>query len=151
MKKFAFRLDSALKWRNTQLQLERAKLSNSLHDEARLKSELAAIGDRRREAVACLQGAERFETVELRALSAFLIGASARENELHQLIARRQHTIQYQRTQVLAAERNLRLLEKLREKRLEEWTAEFHKQIDAAAEEAWLAANFRQPTQIRSS
>ncbi len=151
MKKFAFRLDSALKWRNTQLQLERAKLGTLLNDETRLKSELETLARQRSEAVASLQQAERFETMELRALSAYLIGASARENQLHESIARRRYTIQQQRQQVLAAERNFRLLEKLREKRLDEWNAEFHKHIDAAAEEAWLAANFRQPVQVRNS
>lgn len=142
MKKFEFRLDSVLRWRGSQLQLERAKLSTLQGEEARLKLELQSHGNQRREAVALLQEAERFETVELRALSAFLMGSAARENELHDQIARRQQLIEMQRAQVLVAERNVKLLEKLRDKRLVAWTADFHKHIDAAAEEAWLAANF---------
>lgn len=142
MKKFEFRLDSVLRWRESQLQLERAKFSKLLGEESRLKLELEAVAAQRREAVASLAQAQCFESVELRALSAFLMGAAARESELHERIARGQQAVAEARARMLIAERNVKLLEKLREKKLDAWTAELHKHIDAAAEEAWLAANF---------
>ena len=142
MKKFDFRLHSVLRWRGSQLQIERAKLSKLAGEEARLKLELEALATQRREAVAFLENAERFETVELRAMSAYLVGASARENDLHDQIARRQQMVVQQRAQVLEAERNVRLLEKLREKRLQSWNAEYQKQLDSEAEESWLSSHF---------
>lgn len=142
MKKFEFRLNSVLRWRQAQLQAERAKLSTLLGHEERLKVELEALRNQRQEAVAFLHQEERFETVELRALSTYLIGAAARETLFHEDIARRQQSIQQQRERVLFAERNVRLLEKLHDKRLDLWTAEFHKHVDAAAEESWLATHY---------
>lgn len=141
MKKFQFRLDSVLRWRKSQLQLERATLSRLLGEEQRLKLELQALADQRREALATLQRAGYLETVELRALSAFLVGSTARETVMHEQVARMQGAIAAQRSQTVVAERNVKLLETLREKRLDAWTAEFHKHLDAAAEEAWLAAH----------
>ncbi len=40
MKKFEFRMDSALRWRNTQLKLERAKLQTLLAEQQRLNRDI---------------------------------------------------------------------------------------------------------------
>lgn len=144
MKKFEFRLNSVLRWRQTQLQAERAALSSLLGHEERLRIELATLRNQRHEAVVSLQQGNGFESLELRALSAFLVGVATRETALLEDIARRQHTIQQQRERVVLAERNVRLLEKLHDKRWHSWTLEYQKHIDANAEEAWLATHFGQ-------
>ena len=143
MKKFEFRLDTALRWRNTQLQLERVKLQKLLGEEQRLKSDLQRVADERQAAASELQTAGSLRSFELRALSAYLVGAEARSHLLRGQIAKYAGPIQKQRQCLLEAERNVRLLEKLKEDRYSEWKHAFEQEIQLGAEESWLAANFR--------
>ena len=143
MKKFEFRLDAVLRWRGTQLQLERAKLQKLLGEEQRLKNDLQRLLDERQTAVSALQTAESLRSFELRALSAYLVGSDARAHLIRGQIAKCAGPIQKQRGCLLEAERNVRLLEKLKEGRYSEWKHAFEQEIQSGAEESWLAANFR--------
>jgi hypothetical protein len=142
VKKFEFRLDSALRWRDTQLQVERGKLNALLSDEAKLKQSLEALGTERRSALECLRKEQLF-SLDLRSLSSYLVGAEARATLLTEQIRKRRQSLAEQRDRVVQAERNLKLLLKLREKRQVEWKAGLEREIEANAEESWLAANFR--------
>jgi hypothetical protein len=144
MKKFEFRLQSAFRWRDMQLQLERAKLQKLLGEEQRLKNDLQSLAEQRHAAVSEIQSAKQLQRVDLRAVSTYLIGADARSHMLRQQIAKAAGPIQQQRQSVLKAERNVRLLEKLRESRYLEWKREFDEEIELTAEESWLSANFRE-------
>ncbi len=143
MKKFEFRLDTALRWRGAQLQLERAKLQGLLGGEQRLKRDLQSLLDERQTALSELQITKQLQSFDLRALSAYLVGADARTRSLGERIAKQAGLIQEQRQCLLQAERNVRLLEKLKESRLSEWKQALNREIELAAEESWLAANFR--------
>jgi hypothetical protein len=142
MKKFEFRLDSALRWRDTQLQVERGKLNALLSDEARLKQSLETLGSERRSALDCLAKEQVF-SLDLRSLSSYLVGAEARAAMLQDQIRKRGQFLAEQRDRVVQAERNVKLLLKLREKRQLEWKAGLEREIEANAEESWLAVNFR--------
>jgi hypothetical protein len=142
MKKFEFRMDSVLRWRDTQLQVERGKLNALLSDEAKLKESLETLGGERRSALECLAKEQLF-SLDLRSLSSYLVGAEARATMLHDQIRKRRQAVAEQRDRVVQAERNLKLLLKLREKRQLEWKAGFEREIEANAEESWLAVNFR--------
>jgi hypothetical protein len=143
MKKFEFRLDAALRWRNTQLQLERAKLQKLLGEEQRLRSNLQLLIDERQTALSELQTTEYLRSFDLRALSVYLVGADARVHLLREQIAKCAGPIQQQRGRLLEAERNVRLLERLKENRYSEWKSAFEQEIELGAQESWLAANFR--------
>ncbi len=82
--------------------------------------------------------------MDLRALSSYLVGADARAGLLRRQVVRCAGPIQQQRQSVLKAERNLRLLEKLRDNRYSEWKHAFDAEIELTAEESWLAAHFRE-------
>lgn len=142
MKKFEFRLDSALRWRDTQLQVERGKLNALLSDEVSLKESLESLGNERRSAVQCLAKEQLF-SLDLRSLSSYLVGAEARATTLQEQIRQRRQAVAEQRDRVVQAEKNVKLLVKLREKRQLEWKAGFEREIESNAEESWLAANFR--------
>ena len=143
MKKFEFRLDAALRWRNTQLQLERVKLQKLLSEEQRLKANLQSLLDERQAALIELQSSAQIQASDLRTMSAYLLGVDARVHLSRGEIAKYAGPIAQQRRNLLKAERNVRLLEKLREDRYSEWKHEFDKEIEQGAEESWLAANFR--------
>ena len=133
MKKFEFRLDSALRWRNTQLQLERVKLQKLLGEEQRLRSDLERILHERQTALSDLQSVTFLQASDLRCLSAYLVGADARAHLLRGQIAKCTGPIQQQRQRLLEAERNVRLLEKLKENRYSEWKFEFEQEIQLGA------------------
>jgi hypothetical protein len=143
MKKFEFRLDAALRWRNTQLQLERARLQKLLGEEQRLKCDLQHLADERQAALSDLQTSEHLRSFDLRVLSVYLVGAEARAHLLREQVEKCAGIIQQQRQRLLEAERNVRLLEKLKESRYSEWKHAFDQEIELGAEESWLAANFR--------
>src|SRR3954452_11542258 len=142
MKKFEFRLDSALRWRDTQLQVERGKLSALLAEEAKLSDNLETLGSERRAALQCLAKEQLF-SLDLRSLSSYLVGAEARATMLQDQIRKRRQLVLEQRERVVQAEGNVKLLQKLREKRQAEWKAGVEREIQANAEESWLAVNFR--------
>jgi flagellar export protein FliJ len=142
MKKFEFRLDSALRWRDTQLTVEKGKLSALLAEEAKLKQSLETLGNERRSALQFLSK-EAFPSAELRSLSSYLVGAEARVNMLADQIRKHRKSVDEQRLRVMEAERNFKLLVKLRQKRQIEWRAGLDREIEANAEESWLAVNFR--------
>jgi hypothetical protein len=142
MKKFAFRLDSALRWRDTQLKVERGKLGALLAEEAKLKDNLETLGSERRAALQCLAKEQLF-SLDLRSLSSYLVGAEARATMLQEQIRKRGKVVSEQRERVVHAERNVKLLLKLRQKREVEWKAGLEREIEANAEESWLAVNFR--------
>lgn len=143
MKKFEFRLEAALRWRNAQLQLERAKLQRLLSEEQHSKRDLQSVLDERASVVSALTALERLQSSDLRAVSAYSMGADMRAHALREEITRLAGSIQQQREHLMQAERKVRLLERLRDNRYAEWKREFDKEIELISEESWLAANFR--------
>ena len=149
MKKFEFRLNSVLRWRDTQLRLERAKLQELTTEETRLKTSLEALATERRAAVNHLSRTQ-VDSLDLRSLSSYMVGAEARTNTLRDKIRKHAAMVQQQRERVISAERNLKLLVKLHNKSHAEWRANVNREIDSAAEESWLAANYKRPQTERT-
>ena len=142
MKKFEFKLDSALRWRTTQLQLERAKLQSLLAEQNRISRDLKALLEERSGAVGGLQSLPKLEAFDLRSLSAYLVGADLRANHLHEQLAKRTALVQKQQARVVQAELQVKLLEKLKDKKKSAWQIEYEKDVELNAAEAWLAAHF---------
>jgi flagellar export protein FliJ len=145
MKSFQFRLASALRLREVQLQAEQSKLHQLIAEQQRLKNSLEALQNERREQLLLLQNAPELGATELRALSSFLVACDTRALNIRDAATRQERLIEEQRRLVLRAERNVKLLDKLRERKLQEWTLETNRQIEAAAQEAWLAAHHAKP------
>ena len=141
MKKFAFRLDSVLRYRIAQRELELARMSTLIAEQAKLIGELESLAAQRTEAITSLQLAREFQAIELRSLSSYLVGAAGREQLLQQKLTRQKQLIAAQRERVITAERDVKLLEKLRADRLKDWQKEFDRHTESAAEDAWRAAH----------
>lgn len=139
MKKFHFSLAAALKLRESQLQSERTKLQQLFAEEQSLKEALENIAAERKNAAAFIQDSPSVTATDLRALSTFSMGADTRAAFLRDRISRHARAIQEQKARVMQAERKVRLLSKLREKRLETWTQEVNREIEQAAQESWLS------------
>ena len=139
MKKFEFRLAAALKLRDKQFQVERSKLQQLFAEEQGFKHALEKLAVDRREAADFIQNSGAVTATDLRALSTFTMGADAREGLLREQLARQAKKIHEQKARVMHAERKVRLLNKLREKKHEAWTQEVNREIEQAAQESWLS------------
>lgn len=139
MKKFHFSLAAALKLRESQLEAERAKLQQLFTGEQGLKDALDSLAVDRRDATAFIQNSAAVDATELRALSTFSLGANARETYLRSEMVRQAKSIAEQKARVMQAERKVRLLNKLREKKLNAWNEEVNREIELAAQESWLS------------
>jgi hypothetical protein len=138
MRRFEFRLDAALRWRRSQLDMEEARLRN-------LFAELAAI----QTGIADLDAAQAPERTsvhspdatpgERAALDAWLRWSRAERGRLLARVADCERRITEQRARVLEARRASELLGKLRTRKLTEWTAELNKDIEQIAAEAYTA------------
>jgi hypothetical protein len=139
MKTFHFPLEKALDWRRTQLELE----------ESRYKQQGAAVAEldrRRAEIEASGTGAEiqvrqwrPIAAGDLTALGNFRLRVKAQESEIeHQRVEAAQKVAEQQKV-MLDARRRCRLLERLKERRLAEWTAERDHELEEIAAESYLA------------
>lgn len=141
MKSFQFRLAGALRLRETQARIEQTKLAQLLAEEQKIKNFLTALQEERRNELSRLYGANQVAAEELRSLSSFLVGMESRTLDLQNALAKQSRLVQEQQIRVVRAQRNVRLLIKLREKKLREWTAEAEREIENVAQDAWLASH----------
>ena len=141
MKKFQFRLESVLAWREVERTRERDELGRRIAEEQRLKQNLMDLRAQRQAAREELQR-RPFMGADLRALAAYLLACEPREKTLLQQLAAAQRSIAEQRLKVLEADRRVRLLVKLRERQLTEWTTAVDRQLDAMAQDSWTASHY---------
>ena len=139
MKRLEFRLDTVLRLRELQLERERAQLLQLTGEQRRLESDLETIRRERQEAKAFLYEQGSLENAELRTMSAFLLGMDARTGVVRGRLEEIARSVEQQRQVALAAERKVRLLEKLRERKREAWKQETNREIETVAQEAWQA------------
>jgi flagellar export protein FliJ len=139
MTKFHFRLASVLRLREVQLAVEEEKLQMLLGELARMERSLAAMSEERSAAIAFVQKQTGTGHAELRALSAFLLGTGARAAQLRETIQRTKSVAAEQRQRVTVAQRNERLLLKLKDAKLSEWQAQYDRELEVVAQETWRA------------
>lgn len=143
MKRFEFRLQRVMEWRESQLEIELATLG-------RLTAEGMAIDRRRQQVENECRSAEKslvagtaVEAQQLAALDGFRIWTRQECERLVRKRAECEKLIEDQRRQVVEARRRFRLLEQLRERRLAEWSSEFSRELESLAGELYLARRAR--------
>jgi flagellar export protein FliJ len=139
VKRFEFRLASALKWRELQLQQERETLARTSAAEQNAQSTLDAFHRERDTAREAMRMDAVIDGSELRSLSAYLTGCEPREHVLMRRLAVAQRAVGEQRQRTLEAERRVRLIEKLETRQLAEWTQETDRAMESVAQETWTA------------
>lgn len=139
MQAFQFRLERILGWRRKEFEAEEARLGTllSLHKqlETARREIIRAWGRAGRELLA---GGTLYGT-DLAALSGF---RARLERELEaNTRARREaaERVSGQKARVIEADRRVRLLEKLRRRRLDQWTVAWDRELENFAGEAFLA------------
>jgi hypothetical protein len=139
MQPFRFRLDRVLQWRRNKRQLEEARLASCLalaqaseREMERLRAERDSIdrGMLRRDAIPASDFLD---------LSRYRIRAQKEEMELAEERRQRLLMAAEQRVRVLQAQRGVKLLEKMKERRLQEHTALAWQEVEEAAAAAFLS------------
>ncbi len=139
MRRFHFRLQNVLEWRVVQLETEEAKLEQLFAERNRIDAARENLAAALAASEQSVQQARVIEAHELMALEAHREYAARMREQL--LAARRdcEERIAKQRERVTNAERDVRLLEKLKERRLAEWHTAADKEMEALASEVYLA------------
>jgi hypothetical protein len=140
MKAFQFRLQSVMEWREAILEKELLKLQALLEESRVLASRLEGIHrDMSLHVEEATSGAE---------LAAFGRYRDRLRREMQEVREKQRlclQRLQLQREAFALANRNLKLLERLKEKRKEDWKREFDRELETLAGEAFLARWERNP------
>jgi hypothetical protein len=138
MKRFEFRLERVVAWREEQLDVEECRLHQFQAELRNLEARRAALESEEATSAGALVRAAALTAEDLHREDQFRRYA-ARQREL--IAAQKTATerkINEQRARVLEARKNLELLKRLRAKRLATWTADFARELEQQAAEAHL-------------
>ena len=138
MQRFQFRLASVLGWRTLELELEESKLDALFAERSRREAELASLGEQERDAERVLS-LDSVDGQALSALDAHRVGLHRAAARLRAARAECDQRIAVQRTRITEAERKVKLLERLKERRLAEWQIRTDRELEALASETFLA------------
>jgi flagellar export protein FliJ len=138
MKKFQFPLDRVLDWRRTQVRMEQIKLERMLAELHRMEGQAAALQGERESAQRAVVQSSSSMGSELLAFNTFRSASIARSAGLDRDRSACLERIRAQREVMSRKERDVRLLERLREDRLQAWVREQDREIDQQAAEGHL-------------
>src|SRR5439155_15342933 len=128
---FHFRLETLLRLRLAERDQRRAELAKALRAEELLRSEERALEGQQLEAVKCARELKSPGTADVEALlqtHRYEIVLSAQRRQLKLQIAQVEAETERRRQALVEADRQLRVLEKLRERQAEIWKKETERQ-----------------------
>jgi len=138
MKKFSFRLERVLAWRQTQARLEEAKLDGLRAERNNLDRHQAVLAASVQEAQNSLMTASSVTSSEFAALEHYRMAAARESARVRQAQLAVDEKIALQMQAVMERRRDAKLLERLRERRLEEWHIAASREVEETAAEAFL-------------
>ena len=144
MKSFHFSLEKALEWRRIELNLQEARYKTQSAEVAELdrqRAELEASGIR---AEVQVRAWNPVVSGDLTALGSFRLRVRTEEAEIGRRRDACAQKLAAQKQQMLEARRRCRLLERLKEHHLAEWTAARDRELEEIAAESYLARWKRQ-------
>ncbi|MGC9969597.1 MAG: hypothetical protein ABSE56_03300 [Bryobacteraceae bacterium] len=144
MRRFKFRLETVLGWRRLHLELEETKLQRLFEELRQVDLAEDRLDAEKADADRAVLYSASVEAQDLAALDRHRLHVARVKERLRKERADCRRRITAQQRQVVEAERDVRLLEKLRERRLAEWqTAADHEQ-ETLASELFLAGWHRE-------
>jgi flagellar export protein FliJ len=139
MKRFEFRLERVRDFRRQQLELEEAKLERLDAERQELEAESARIESETVRTRDLLMVTTSAEARELAAADLYLRHLADVRKRHDEKVAGFQARIHKQREAVIEARRRVRLMEKLEQQQLSDWTAESDREQENVASELFLA------------
>jgi flagellar export protein FliJ len=138
MKKFAFPLETARKWRARQAELEEVRLQLLLTEKQTLEERVASLQaelDREHRRIEDIS----FDAGELSRLDGFRVWVTREKQRLRNSVAECEKRIGAQRSELLEARRRFQLVDRLKEKALLDWSRAGAKEQEDLAAELYLA------------
>jgi flagellar export protein FliJ len=139
MKPFHFSLQRVLEIRASKVDLEETKLGALRKELAGLETEIERVERARVQSVRALAMAQESRGEDLRALPRFCASLERKRAALAEKRSSCAQRLARQQQSYLQARTEYRLIEKLRETRLAEWTIEAGRELDKVAGELYLA------------
>ncbi len=139
MKKFTFPLNRVMDWRDMQARIEESKLERLYAELRGIDAREAALTQQRSEAQVALLTVASVTGDELATLDSFRRFTVAEHTRLEKLRAECSRKIAAKIQVVASKRRDVRLLERLKQQRLKTWNHQYSREIDAQADEAYLA------------
>ena len=137
MKAFHFRLDPALRWRCTQLRLEREGVSRAAGHLAMLQTELNAAHIELRSGAAELVSAG---SIAFASCAAYVDRCRRRIRVLEDQLREAKQSLSLQTRKMVEAHRKMRVLENLKRDDQADWVGELGREAETLASEAFLAS-----------
>ncbi|MGH9628020.1 MAG: flagellar FliJ family protein [Bryobacteraceae bacterium] len=139
MKRFRFSLEQVLHWRRIQFDQAALRLQQLEQERSALEKESEELESGLQLAIQQVTGKLLIDPQELRSLAIFQTHIERRKEELAATIQGCIQRIAQQKKQCVHAHTELRLLEKLKERRLDEWRKLTDRELDELASETFLA------------
>jgi len=146
MNTFQFPLQKVLDWRRAQLELEEARFQQQM---AALASIERAYAEMEASGIRAEMQVRRWDPLagrDLAALGSFRLLVRARERDIALQRVACQKELESRKAVMLEARRRCRLLEKLKERRLAEWSVARDRELEQVASESFLARWARRRT-----
>jgi flagellar biosynthesis chaperone FliJ len=140
MQRFQYRFESLLKWRGSQLESEKAALTILYSERADIQRSIEILRSSGDQAFRDVTRRTEISGLELAGLSNHRTYVASRIAEAGRRMRDCETRIGRQRERVIQAEHAWKLLDRLRERDLEEWTYEMKREQEATAGELYLAA-----------
>jgi len=139
MARFQFSLEKVLRWRSVELTGEEAKLKALVQEQLHLQTLLAELSAERTNLISSLSTMPGLCGNDLRTLTACGLRLRRNAESLAQQLLRCGRELAKQRKKYSEAKRRVRLLEELKDRRLQEWKYEEAAALEELASESFLA------------
>jgi flagellar export protein FliJ len=139
LNRFQFRLARIQEYRHRQLEAAEDVLRRLLAELDAYRTRKQGLGDKYLAEEFAMAARLAVQPAEREALAAYRRHIGKEQARLDRRIVECTARVEKQRAQVMEAQRRYRLIEKLHQKRKAEWDLAFAKEIDALAEESFLA------------
>jgi flagellar export protein FliJ len=139
MARFQFSLEKVLRWRVVELTTEEAKLKGLVQHQLHLQTQLAGVSAERSNLITSLGNMPDLRGDDLRTVTACGLRLRRNAENLSQQLLRCGRELSKQKRQYSEAKRRVRLLEELKDRRLQEWKYEQAALLEELASESFLA------------
>jgi flagellar export protein FliJ len=139
MARFEFSLERVLRWRSVELAAEEAKLKQLVQEQLHLQSVLAQVSAERSKLISSLGSMPNLSGDDLRTLTACGLRLRRNAESLAQQLVRCGRDLGVQRKKYSEAKRRVRLLEQLKNRRMQEWKYQEAAQLEELASESFIA------------
>lgn len=139
MPTFRFRLEKVLEWYTRQYELEERRFHECLAALANARQAIAALEAERLAVEREMILRSAIPARDLAALASYRLGAKRRAVDLNERCERCSAEVEAQRAKLQAAQRKVRLIEKLRERRLAEHVYAESRELEELAADAFFA------------